>query len=160
MKKYAFFTVMLLTGCTTTPQECDLHTQDPSFLTKLSCVTSGGYRDNITAQERQVRQSQRDNQNAKKRLEDTRIREQESSQQLAQEKARLANARADLQRTLKRLQARKQQDQQSQAEIQRLQELQQQSQYVSGSDEIEAIEKKIAEAKQRVDTLEKANTIH
>ncbi|MDF7679333.1 hypothetical protein PT300_01315 [Enterobacteriaceae bacterium ESL0689] len=143
-----------------TSQDCDLHAQDPGFLTKLGCVSSGGYREKITDQERQVRQSQRDNQNEKQRLADLRIREQESSQKLADEQARLAEVRSDLNQTLKRLQTQKRQSKASQAEIAKLQELQQQSQYASGSDEIEAIEKKIAEAKKRIDTLEQANMLH
>ncbi|PKE32025.1 hypothetical protein CWS43_08290 [Rahnella sp. AA] len=159
MKKYVLFASLLLAGCATSPQDCDLHAQDPSFITKLSCTTSGGYRQKVDAQEQQVLQSQRENNLAKQDLANTENREQASHQQLENEQAKLAAARSDLAQTLKRLQSGKVQNKQRQQEIKKLQELQKQSQQASSDSEIAAVEKKIADAKNRIQALEQANTL-
>lgn len=150
---------MLLAGCATSPQDCDLHTQDPSFITKLNCAASGGYRQKIDAQEQQVRQGQRDNKLATQDLVNTQNRELASSQQLANEKTKLTALRTDLNKTLKRLQSSAVKNTQSKQEIKQLQALQRQSQHAKGDSEIADIERKIAEAKQRIEALEQANTL-
>jgi chromosome segregation ATPase len=159
MKKYLLFTSILLAGCATTPQDCDLNAQDPGFLTKLNCATSGGYRQKIDAQEQQILQSQRDNNIAKQNLEITQKREQTTNQQLSDEQARLAALRSDLAQTLKRLQSGKVKNKQSQQEIKQLQALQQQSLHATSPSELAAIEKKVAEAKHKVEALEQANAL-
>ncbi|CNC68411.1 hypothetical protein [Yersinia alsatica] len=159
MKKYALLASLLLAGCTTSPQDCDLHAQDPSFITKLSCTTSGGYRQKVDEQEHQVLQSQRDNKIAQQDLTETQRREQASSQKLADEQARLTAAQSDLAQTLKKLQSSKVNNKQRQQEIKQLQELQRQSQQASSASEIAIIEKKIAEAKKTAAALEKANAL-
>ncbi len=160
MRKYVLLASLLLTGCATSPQDCDLHAQDPSFITKLSCTTSGGYRQKVDAQERQVLQSQRDNKIAQQDLADTQKREQASSQKLADEQARLTAAQSELAQTLKKLQSSKVNNKQRQQEIKQLQELQRQSQKANSANEIAAIEKKIAEAQKRVAILEQANALN
>ena len=159
MKKYALLASLLLAGCTTSPQDCDLHAQDPSFITKLSCTTSGGYRQKVDEQEHQVLQSQRDNKIAQQDLTETQRREQASSQKLADEQARLTTAQSDLAQTLKKLQSSKVNNKQRQQEIKQLQELQRQSQQASSASEIAIIEKKIAEAKKTAAALEQANAL-
>lgn len=159
MRKYVLLASLLLAGCATSPEDCDLHAQDPGFITKLSCVTSGGYRQKVDDQERQVRQSQRDNNIARQDLADTQTREQASAQKLADEKARLTAAQSDLAQTLKKLRSGKANNQQRQQEIKQLQALQQQAQQASSASEITAIEAKIAEAKKRVAALEQANAL-
>jgi len=160
MRKYIVLASMLLAGCATSPQDCDVHAQDPSFITKLSCATSGGYRQNVDNQEQQVLQSQRDNKLATDNLLNTQNREQISSQQLANEQAQLAALRSDLNQTINRLQSGKVQTKQSQQEIKKLKALQQQSQQATSASEIAAIESKIAAAKKRVEALEQANTLN
>lgn len=160
MRKYALLASLLLAGCATSPQDCDLHAQDPSFLTKLSCTTSGGYRQKVDEQERQVLQSQRDNKIAHQDLADTQNRAQASSQQLADEQARVTAMRSDLEKTLKKLQSSKVKNKQSQQEIKKLKELQVQAQQTNGATEIAALEKKIAEAKKTAEALEQANALH
>ncbi|WP_437609545.1 hypothetical protein [Erwinia sp. V71] len=159
MRKYALLGSMLLVGCATTPQDCNLQEQDPGFLTKLSCTTSGAYRQEVDNQERQVLQSQRENKLAKQDLANTQDRQQASSQKLADEQARLTSARTDLAQTLNRLQSGKVKNKQRQQEIKHLQELQQQAQHASSDNEITALERKIAEARKKVDALEQANTL-
>jgi len=159
MKKYVLLTSLLLAGCATSPQDCDLHAQDPSFITKLSCTTSGGYRQKVDEQEHQVLQSERNNKIAQQDLVDTQKREQDSSQKLTDEQARLTAAQSDLAQTLKKLQSSKASNEQRLQEITKLQALQRQSQQASSASEITAIEKKIAEAKKRVAVLEQANTL-
>lgn len=159
MRKYVLLASLLLAGCTTSPQECDLHAQDPSFITKLSCATSGGYRQKVDEQEHQILQSQRDNKIARQDLADTQKREQTSIQKLTDEQTRLKAAQSDLAQTLKKLQSGKVNNKQRQQEIKQLQELQRQSQQASSASEITAIEKKIADAKKRVAALEQANTL-
>jgi uncharacterized protein YcfL len=88
MRKYVLLTSLLLAGCATSPQDCDLHAQDPSFITKLSCTTSGGYRQK-SMNKSVAQQSQRDNKIAQQDLADTQNRVQASSQILADEQARL-----------------------------------------------------------------------
>lgn len=159
MKKYVLLASLLLAGCTSSPQDCDLHAQDPSFITKLSCTTSGGYRQKVDTQERQVLQSQRDNKIAQQNLADTQIRAQDSDQKLADEQTRLAAAQSDLAQTLKKLRSGKVNNKQSKQEINQLQALQRQAQQANSASEITAIENKIAEAKKRIAALEQANAL-
>lgn len=159
MRKYALLASLLLAGCTTSPQDCDLHAQDPSFLTKLSCTTSGGYRQKVDEQERQVLQSQRDNKIAHQDLADTQNRALASSKQLADEQARVTAMRSDLAQTLKKLQSSKVKNKQNQQEIKKLKELQVQAQQTNSATEIAVLEKKIAEAKKTAEALEQANAL-
>ncbi|ORM69137.1 hypothetical protein [Pantoea rwandensis] len=157
MRLYVLVASLLLAGCATSPQDCDLHAQDPSFLTKLSCSTSGGYRQKVDEQERQVLQSQRDNKIAQQNLADTQTREQASSQKLADEQTRLTAARSDLAQTLKKLKSGKANNQQRQQEIKQLEALQRQSAQANSTDDVAEIETKIADAKKRIAALEQAN---
>lgn len=160
MKRYLLITLLLLSGCATSPQECDLHAQDPSFLTKLSCTTSGGYRQRVNEQEQQVLHTQQENELAKQELANTQGRQQASSQQLVTEQAKLSAVQSDLARTLKQLNSRKLKNKQSLQELKHLQSLQQQLQRASSDSEIAAIQRKVDEAKKKVEALEKANTLN
>ena len=159
MRKYALLAALVLTGCTTSPQDCDLHAQDPSFITKLSCATSGGYRQQVDQKEQQVRLSQYQNESAKQQQDYTQNRQQTLNQKLADEQARLNAVRSDLSQTLAKLKSSKIQSRERQQEIAKLQELQRQSQTASSASEISAIEKKVAEAKHKIKVLEEANTL-
>ena len=159
MRKYALLAALVLTGCTTSPQDCDLHAQDPSFITKLSCATSGGYRQQVDQKEQQVRLSQYQNESAKQQQDYTQNRQQTLNQKLADEQARLNAVRSDLSQTLAKLKTSKIQSRERQQEIAKLQELQRQSQTATSASEISAIEKKVAEAKHKIKVLEEANTL-
>jgi len=160
MRKFVLLASIVLTGCATSPQDCDLHAQDPSFITKLSCATSGGYRQQVDQQEQQVRLSQYKNESAKQQQAYTQNRQQNVNQQVTDEKARLNAARTDLSQTLTQLKTSKIKSSERQQEITRLQDLQRQSQRANSASEISEIEKKIAQARQRIKVLEEANTIH
>ncbi len=160
MRKFVLLASIVLTGCATSPQDCDLHAQDPSFITKLSCATSGGYRQQVDQQEQQVRLSQYKNESAKQQQAYTQNRQQNVNQQVTDEKARLNAARTDLSQTLAQLKTSKIKSSERQQEITRLQDLQRQSQRANSASEISEIEKKIAQARQRIKVLEEANTIH
>ncbi|AUT95627.1 hypothetical protein DXM94_01810 [Salmonella enterica] len=159
MRKYALLAALVLTGCTTSPQDCDLHAQDPSFITKLSCATSGGYRQQVDQKEQQVRLSQYQNESARQQQGYTQNRQQTLNQKLADEQARLNAVRSDLSQTLAKLKSSKIQSRERQQEIAKLQELQRQSQTATSASEISAIEKKVAEAKHKIKVLEEANTL-
>lgn len=159
MRKYALLAALVLTGCTTSPQDCDLHAQDPSFITKLSCATSGGYRQQVDQKEQQVRLSQYQNESARQQQDYTQNRQQTLNQKLADEQARLNAVRSDLSQTLVKLKSSKIQSRERQQEIAKLQELQRQSQTATSASEISAIEKKVAEAKHKIKVLEEANTL-
>lgn len=159
MRKYALLAALVLTGCTTSPQDCDLHAQDPSFITKLSCATSGGYRQQVDQKEQQVRLSQYQNESARQQQDYTQNRQQTLNQKLADEQARLNAVRSDLSQTLAKLKSSKIQSRERQQEIAKLQELQRQSQTATSASEISAIEKKVAEAKHKITVLEEANTL-
>ena len=159
MRKYVLLASIVLTGCATSPQDCDLHAQDPSFITKLSCASSGGYRQQVDQKEQQVRLSQYENESAKQQQAYTRNREQTVNQKLADEQARLDAVQSDLSQTLAQLKSSKRKSSERQKEIQQLQDLQRQSQHASSVSEITAIEKKVAEAKQKIKVLEEANTL-
>ena len=159
MRKYALLAALVLTGCTTSPQDCDLHAQDPSFITKLSCATSGGYRQQVDQKEQQVRLSQYQNESARQQQDYTKNRQQTLNQKLADEQARLNAVRSDLSQTLAKLKSSKIQSRERQQEIAKLQELQRQSQTATSASEISAIEKKVAEAKHKIKVLEEANTL-
>lgn len=140
-------------------QDCDLHAQDPSFITKLSCATSGGYRQQVDQKEQQVRLSQYQNESARQQQDYTQNRQQTLNQKLADEQARLNAVRSDLSQTLAKLKSSKIQSRERQQEIAKLQELQRQSQTATSASEISAIEKKVAEAKHKIKVLEEANTL-
>ncbi|MCQ0526455.1 hypothetical protein [Klebsiella pneumoniae] len=159
MRKYALLAALVLTGCTTSPQDCDLHAQDPSFITKLSCATSGGYRQQVDQKEQQVRLSQYQNESARQQQDYTQNRQQTLNQKLADEQVRLNAVRSDLSQTLAKLKSSKIQSRERQQEIAKLQELQRQSQTATSASEISAIEKKVAEAKHKIKVLEEANTL-
>ena len=159
MRKYALLAALVLTGCTTSPRDCDLHAQDPSFITKLSCATSGGYRQQVDQKEQQVRLSQYQNESARQQQDYTQNRQQTLNQKLADEQARLNAVRSDLSQTLAKLKSSKIQSRERQQEIAKLQELQRQSQTATSASEISAIEKKVAEAKHKIKVLEEANTL-
>ncbi|CAM4355481.1 Uncharacterised protein [Klebsiella pneumoniae] len=159
MRKYALLAALVLTGCTTSPQDCDLHAQDPSFITKLSCATSGGYRQQVDQKEQQVRLSQYQNESARQQQDYTQNRQQTLNQKLADEQARLNAVGSDLSQTLAKLKSSKIQSRERQQEIAKLQELQRQSQTATSASEISAIEKKVAEAKHKIKVLEEANTL-
>lgn len=159
MRKYALLAALVLTGCTTSPQDCDLHAQDPSFITKLSCATSGGYRQQVDQKEQQVRLSQYQNESARQQQDYTQNRQQTLNQKLADEQARLNAVRSDLSQTLAKLKSSKIQSRERKQEIAKLQELQRQSQTATSASEISAIEKKVAEAKHKIKVLEEANTL-
>ena len=159
MRKYALLAALVLTGCTTSPQDCDLHAQDPSFITKLSCATSGGYRQQVDQKEQQVRLSQYQNESARQQQDYTQNRQQTLNQKLADEQARLNAVRSDLSQTLAKLKSSKIQSRERQQEIAKLQELQRQSQTATSASEISAMEKKVAEAKHKIKVLEEANTL-
>lgn len=159
MRKYALLAALVLTGCTTSPQDCDLHAQDPSFITKLSCATSGGYRQQVDQKEQQVRLSQYQNESARQQQDYTQNRQQTLNQKLADEQARLNAVRSDLSQTLAKLKSSKIQSRERQQEIAKLQELQRQSQTATSASEISVIEKKVAEAKHKIKVLEEANTL-
>ncbi|MEG1250447.1 MAG: hypothetical protein RSE37_17480 [Citrobacter sp.] len=159
MRKYLLLASLVLTGCATSPQDCDLHAQDPSFITKLSCATSGGYRQQVDQKEQQVRLSQYENESAKQQQAYTQNRQQNVNKTLADEQARLDAVRSDLSQTLAQLKSSKLKSSESQKEIRQLQDLQRQSQHASSASEIAEIEKKVAEAKQKIKILEEANTL-
>lgn len=159
MRKYALLAALVLTGCTTSPQDCDLQAQDPSFVTKLSCASSGGYRQQVDQKEQQVRLSQYQNESARQQQDYTQNRQQTLNQKLADEQARLNAVRSDLSQTLAKLKSSKIQSRERQQEIAKLQELQRQSQTATSASEISAIEKKVAEAKHKIKVLEEANTL-
>lgn len=159
MRKYVLLAAIVLTGCATSPQNCDLHEQDPSFMTKLSCATSGGYRQQVEQKEQQVRLSQYENESAKQQQAYTQNRQQDVNKKLENEQARLDAVRSDLSHTLTQLKASKIKSSERQQEIARLQDLQRQSQHATSASEINAIEKKVAQAKQKVKELEEANTL-
>ncbi|MBC1185508.1 hypothetical protein [Kluyvera sichuanensis] len=160
MRKYLLLAAIVLTGCTTSPQDCDLHAQDPSFLTKLSCATSGGYRQQVDQKEQQVRLSQYQNESAKQQQTYTQNRQQDLDKKLADERARLNKVQSDLSQTLAQVKSSKLKSSERQKEIQRLQDLQKQSQKASSASEITAIEKKVADARQHIKVLEEANTVN
>ncbi|WP_231292184.1 hypothetical protein [Edwardsiella ictaluri] len=139
--------------------DCDLHAQDPSFITKLGCATSGGYRQQVVQKEQQVRLSQYENESAKQQQAYTQNRQQNLNKKLADEQARLSAVRSDLSRTLVLLKSSKIQSRERQQAILKLQDLQQQSQGASSAADITAIEKKVAQAKQKIQILEEANTL-
>lgn len=159
MRKYVLLASVVLTGCATSPQDCDLHTQDPSFITKLSCATSGGYRQQVDQKEQQVRLSQYQNESVKQQQAYTQNRQQNVNQQVADEQARLNAVRSDLSQTLSQLKSSKIKSSERQREITQLQALQRQSQHASSASEIAEIEKKVAQARQRIKVLEEANTL-
>lgn len=158
MRKYLLLSAIVLTGCATSPQDCDLHAQDPSFFTKLSCATSGGYRQQVDQKEQQVRLSQYQNESAKQQQTYTQNRQQDLDKKLADERARLNKVQSDLSQTLAQVKSSKLKSSERQKEIQRLQDLQKQSQKATSSSEITEIEKKVADAKQHIKVLQEANT--
>lgn len=159
MKKFILLTSIVLSGCATSARDCDLHAQDPSFITKLSCATSGGYRQQIDNKEQEVRLSQYENNSAKQQQAYIENRQINLRKKLKNEQTQLNAVRSDLSQVLAQLKSSKTQSSEQQREIRRLQDLQKQSLNASNASEITEIEQKVAEAKQRVKLLEDANTL-
>jgi hypothetical protein len=91
--KIVFLSIFFLSGCATTATECDPSNTDASLFAKLSCDTSGGYRQNITINEQQLQRNQEINRLTHQILADTETRKQRSNQTLSQEKADLQSVK-------------------------------------------------------------------
>lgn len=87
--RIVFLSVFFLSGCATTATECDPSNSDASLFAKLSCDTSGGYRENITVNEQQLQRNQEINRLVHQLLIDIETRKQKSNQTLSQGKADL-----------------------------------------------------------------------
>ncbi|KDD66562.1 septal ring factor EnvC (AmiA/AmiB activator) [Pseudomonas sp. BT76 TE3572] len=53
--------VLALSGCATTPGECDATNRDSSMLTKMNCDYSGGYSDQVKQKEQALSESRQQN---------------------------------------------------------------------------------------------------
>ncbi|MCU7986836.1 hypothetical protein [Shewanella sp. SW24] len=79
--------LLVLSGCATTPADCDPANRSASLLTKMSCDSSGGYRQKIDNQEQQLKQNQELNTLSHQILAAMESRKQRSNITLAQEQA-------------------------------------------------------------------------
>ena len=79
--------LLVLTGCATTPADCDPSNRSASLLTKMSCDSSGGYRQKVNDQEQQLQRNQELNALSHQILTDMENRKQRSNTTLAQEQA-------------------------------------------------------------------------
>ena len=76
--------LLVLTGCATTPADCDPSNRSASLLTKMSCDSSGGYRQKVNDQEQR---NQELNALSHQILTDMESRKLRSNTTLAQEQA-------------------------------------------------------------------------
>ncbi len=53
--KSLLITSFVLSGCTTTPEQCDPSISDPSFLDKFGCVVSGSYEKRASAKSKELK---------------------------------------------------------------------------------------------------------
>ena len=79
--------LLVLTGCATTPADCDPSNRSASLLTKMSCDSSGGYRQKVNDQEQQLQRNQELNALSHQILTDMESRKLRSNTTLAQEQA-------------------------------------------------------------------------
>ncbi|BEE16380.1 lipoprotein [Aeromonas enteropelogenes] len=79
--------LLVLTGCATTPADCDPANRSASLLTKMSCDSSGAYRQKVNDQEQQLQRNQELNALSHQILIDMESRKQHSNTTLAQEQA-------------------------------------------------------------------------
>ena len=79
--------LLVLTGCATTPADCDPANRSASLLTKMSCDSSGGYRQKVNDQEQQLQRNQELNALSHQILTDMESRKLRSNTTLAQEQA-------------------------------------------------------------------------
>lgn len=57
----ALIATVALAGCATTPQQCNPHDRQASLLTKMSCDSSGAYREVVVQREQDVVLAQQEN---------------------------------------------------------------------------------------------------
>lgn len=79
--------LLVLTGCATTSADCDPSNRSASLFTKMSCDSSGGYRQKVNDQEQQLQRNQELNALSHQILTDMESRKLRSNTTLAQEQA-------------------------------------------------------------------------
>ena len=95
--------LLVLTGCATTPADCDPANRSASLLTKMSCDSSGGYRQKVNDQEQQLQRNQELNALSHQILTDMENRKKRSNTTLAQEQADQQALKASLSQLVSQL---------------------------------------------------------
>ncbi len=107
----------VLAGCATTQGQCSASDRDASFLTKLSCDTSGGYRAEVVQNEQRLLTAREENLLFQQVYEDIQARQVATRATLSQQKKEQATLDASLGRLLAQLKARHASNAQAQKEL-------------------------------------------
>ena len=127
----AGLSAVLLTGCTTTPEQCD-PSQDQGFFGKIGCTVSGSYDERITQREQRVEALKAENQRLNQLARDLFAQDALVKAQLSEQNRMLDHAKSELYAVQASLAQKK----------------------ALSSD----LQEQIAQAQQQIDELKKANT--
>ncbi len=98
---------LLLAGCATTMSQCDPSDKDSGFLTKLSCDTSGAYRQHVDQREQALLSSQEANALFHQVYRDIVAQQNQTKASLAQQRRRQVELNRSMGQLIRSLQASK-----------------------------------------------------
>ncbi|WP_341666990.1 hypothetical protein [Alcaligenes sp. SDU_A2] len=108
---------VLLAGCATTMSQCDPSDKDSGFLTKLSCDTSGAYRQHIDQREQMLLSSQEANALFHQVYRDILAQQSQTKASLAQQRRKQVELNRSMGQLIRSLQASKGQEAGVQAKL-------------------------------------------
>lgn len=149
----------VLAGCATTQGQCSASDRDASFIAKLSCDASGGYRAEVVQNEQRLLTAREENQLFHEVYKDIQARQLATRATLSQQKKEQAALDASLGRLLAQLKARHASDAKAQQELDALdaERIKAQSQPTNGAsaqavaakrDELKAVQAKVSRLQQ------------
>nr|WP_180202163.1 hypothetical protein [Pseudomonas sp. SbOxS1]NYU01506.1 hypothetical protein [Pseudomonas sp. SbOxS1] len=109
--------VLALSGCATTPGECDATNRDSSMLTKMNCDYSGGYSDQVKQKEEALSESRRQNAMFRQVYENIQAQQLSTKADLASQQKSQAALNQSLTQLLNSLKARRGNEAQVQKQI-------------------------------------------
>lgn len=109
--------VLALSGCATTPGECDATNRDSSMLTKMNCDYSGGYSDQVKQKEVALSESRKQNAMFRQVYENIQAQQLSTKADLASQQKSQAALNQSLTQLLNSLKARRGNEAQVQKQI-------------------------------------------
>ncbi|MFJ2688695.1 hypothetical protein [Pseudomonas sp. NPDC087336] len=109
--------ILALSGCATTPGECDATNRDSSMLTKMNCDYSGGYSDQVKQKELALSESRKQNAMFRQVYENIQAQQLSTKTDLASQQKSQAALNQSLTQLLNSLKARRGNEAQVQKQI-------------------------------------------
>jgi septal ring factor EnvC (AmiA/AmiB activator) len=109
--------ILALSGCATTPGECDATNRDSSMLTKMNCDYSGGYSDQVKQKELALSESRKQNAMFRQVYENIQAQQLSTKTDLASQQKSQASLNQSLTQLLNSLKTRRGNEAQVQKQI-------------------------------------------